>query len=118
MHCHSWQARVERGQKHHGAAPRSRRVGNQVYALAESVGAITNFALTSWTQPVVFQLINPLLGRDCTIETLGNPVVLNPSISISSGQEYVDPNPTEQPPAGSPLPSCTTCSTVSAPANQ
>jgi hypothetical protein len=73
------------------------KFGNRVYALAESVGPITNFELTSWTQPVVFQLINPLLGRDCTIGTLGDPVVLNPSISISSGQEYVDPDPTEHP---------------------
>ena len=73
------------------------KYGNQVYALAESVGAITNFALTSWTQPVVFQLINPLLGRDCSIGTLGNPVVLNPSVSITSGQEYVDPDPTKHP---------------------
>jgi len=92
------------------------KYGNQVYALAESVGAITNFALTSWTQPVVFQLINPLLGRDCSIGTLGNPVVLNPvlgpdctigtfgdpvllhpSLSISSAQEEVDPNPTAHP---------------------
>jgi hypothetical protein len=73
------------------------KFGNQVYALAESVGAITNFQLTSWTQPVVFQLINPLLGPDCSIGTLGDPVVLNPTISISSGQEYVDPDPAKHP---------------------
>jgi hypothetical protein len=73
------------------------KFGNQVYALAESDGAITNFTLTSWTQPVVFQLINPLLGRDCSIGTLGDPVVLHPSISITSGQEYVDPDPAKHP---------------------
>ena len=73
------------------------KFGNEVYALAESVGAITNFTLTTWTQPVVFQLINPLLGRDCTIGTLGDPVVLHPSISITSGQEYVDPDPAKHP---------------------
>jgi hypothetical protein len=70
---------------------------NDVYALAESAGAITNFALTSWTQPLVFRLINPLLGDDCTIGTLGNPVVLNPSLSISSGGVEPDPNPIEHP---------------------
>jgi hypothetical protein len=78
-------------------AKRLGKFGNQVYALAEAVGAITNFQLTSWTQPVVFQLINPLLGRDCSIGTLGDPVVLNPSISITSGQEYTDPDPAKHP---------------------
>jgi hypothetical protein len=73
------------------------KYGNQVYALAESDGAITNFTLTSWTQPVVFQLINPLLGRDCSIGTLGDPVVLHPSISISSGKEEIDPDPAKHP---------------------
>jgi hypothetical protein len=69
----------------------------KVYALAESAGAITNFALVSWTQPVVFRLINPLLGNDCTIGTVGNPVVLNPSLSISSGGVETDPNPAKHP---------------------
>jgi hypothetical protein len=71
--------------------------GNHVYALAESDGAITNFSLTSWTQPVIFQLLNPLLGRNCTIGTVGDPVVLHPSVSITSGQEFVDPDPTAHP---------------------
>jgi hypothetical protein len=78
-------------------AKRLGKYGNHVYALAESDGAITNFALTSWTQPVVFQLLNPLLGRDCTIGTFGDPVVLHPSVSITSGQEYVDPDPAKHP---------------------
>ncbi len=77
--------------------PHFGKYGNEVYALAESDGAITNFQLISWTQPVVFQLINPLLGRDCSIGTLGDPVVLQPSLSISSLQEEVDPNPAEHP---------------------
>jgi hypothetical protein len=68
-----------------------------VYALAQSAGAITNFNLLSWTQPVMFKLINPLLGNDCSIGTIGNPVVLNPSLSISSGQLETDPNPTKHP---------------------
>ena len=70
---------------------------NQVYALAESDGAITNFALLSWTQPVMFKLINPLLGNNCTIGTVGNPIVLNPSLSISGGQIVTDPNPAAHP---------------------
>jgi hypothetical protein len=73
------------------------KYGNEVYALAEADGAITNFELTSWTQPVVFQLINPLLGRDCTIGTLGDPVVLHPSITISRAKEEVDPDPAKHP---------------------
>jgi len=68
-----------------------------VYALAQEAGPITNFALTSWTQPVVFKLINPLLGNDCSIGTVGNPVVLNPSLSISSGGVEPDPNPAKHP---------------------
>jgi hypothetical protein len=78
-------------------AQRLGKFGEDVYALAESDGAITNFDLLSWTQPVVFQLINPLLGRDCTIGTLGDPVMLQPSLSISSAQVENDPNPTEHP---------------------
>jgi len=68
-----------------------------VYALAESAGAITNFNLLSWTQPLMFKLINPLLGNDCSIGTMGNPVVLNPSLSISSLTIENDPNPTKHP---------------------
>ena len=56
-----------------------------VYALAQSAGAITNFALTTWTQPLKFQLINPLLGNTCYIGQNGLPTVLNPSFSINTG---------------------------------
>jgi hypothetical protein len=68
-----------------------------VYALAEEAGPITNFDLLSWTQPVMFKLINPLLGKNCAIGTLGDPVVLNPSLSISTGQLEYDPNPVKFP---------------------
>jgi len=71
-----------------------------VYALAESAGAITNFQLDSWTQPVIFRLINPLLGNDCTIGTSGNPVVLNPELSITTLIGETDPNPTKHPDTG------------------
>lgn len=64
-----------------------------VYALAQSDGAITNFNLLSWTQPVKFQLINPLLSKNCYIGTLGNPVVLNPQLIPSTGQVVTDPHP-------------------------
>jgi hypothetical protein len=73
------------------------KFGEDVYALAESDGAITNFDLLSWTQPVVFQLINPVLGPQCTIGTLGDPVLLHPALSISSAKIENDPNPTEHP---------------------
>lgn len=75
-------------------------VYNKVYALAESDGAITNFNLFSWTQPVMFRLINPLLGKDCTIGTFGHPVMLNPQLSVAPGgglTETVDPNPVKHP---------------------
>ena len=68
-----------------------------VYALAQSDGAITNFSLLSWTQPVKFKLINPLLGNNCYIGTLGNPVMLAPQLTINSGQIVTDPNPAKHP---------------------
>jgi hypothetical protein len=64
-----------------------------VYALAEEAGPITNFNLLSWTQPVMFKLINPLLGNNCTIGTIGDPVVLNPTLSLGSGSQETDPHP-------------------------
>jgi hypothetical protein len=73
---------------------------NQVYALAESDGAITNFNLLSWTQPVLFRLINPLLGSNCAIGTLGNPIVLNPQLSVGPGGQLTitnDPDPAKHP---------------------
>ncbi len=68
-----------------------------VYALAVEAGPITNFHLLNWTQPVMFKLINPLLGSHCTIGTIGDPVVLNPSLSINTGQVENDPNPAKHP---------------------
>jgi hypothetical protein len=70
---------------------------NQVFALAQSAGNITNFALVSWTQPVKFQLINPLLGNNCYVGTDGDPVVLNPSLSITSAKVKNDPDPAAHP---------------------
>jgi hypothetical protein len=73
---------------------------NQVYALAESDGAITNFNLLSWTQPVMFKLINPLLGNTCSIGTFGHPIVLKPQLSVGPGgglTETPDPNPAKHP---------------------
>jgi hypothetical protein len=68
-----------------------------VYALAQEAGAITNFDLLNWTQPVIFKLINPLLGNNCSIGTISNPVVLNPALSIGSGGVETDPNPAKHP---------------------
>jgi hypothetical protein len=65
-------------------------------ALAESAGPITNFDLTTWTQPIMIRLINPLLGPDCTIGSLDNPIVLNPSVTGPLNVEY-PPNTTRFP---------------------
>jgi hypothetical protein len=67
-----------------------------VYAQAQSAGQITNFDLITWTQPLKFQLINPLLGRDCYIGSDNNPVVVNPTLGGSLVFEN-DPNPTAHP---------------------
>ncbi len=68
-----------------------------VYALAQEAGPITNFDLLNWTQPVIFKLINPLLGNYCSIGTIGNPVVLNPSLTLGTGGVETDPNPAKHP---------------------
>ena len=73
---------------------------NQVYALAQSAGNITNFNLFTWTQPTKFQLINPLLGRNCYIGTDGDPIVLNPTLNITSLKSKNDPNPAAHPDTG------------------
>jgi hypothetical protein len=72
-----------------------------VYALAQSAGQLTNFALFSWTQRVKFQLINPLLGNNCYIGSDNNPVVLNPQLSAPNGATITyDPNPVKHPNTG------------------
>lgn len=74
---------------------------NQVFALAQEAGAsISNFQLVSWTQPLKFHLINPLLGSNCYIGSDEQPVVVNPSISVGPGGGLVveqDPAPTVHP---------------------
>lgn len=75
-------------------------VYNQVFALAQEAGALTNFRLFTWTQPVKFQLINPLLGNNCHIGTDSNPIVLNPQLSLGPGGTItfaLDPAPTVHP---------------------
>jgi hypothetical protein len=63
-----------------------------VKALVQSAGPITNFDLTTWTQPVMVKLINPLLGNYCYMGSLDNPIVLNPSVTGTLGI-VPDPNP-------------------------
>jgi hypothetical protein len=70
---------------------------NTIYALAQSAGAITNFQLTSWTQPIKFRLINPLLGKYCYVGLDGAPAVLNPQLTINSGTIINDPDPAAHP---------------------
>jgi hypothetical protein len=75
-------------------------VYNQVSALAQEAGPITNFALLSWTQPVKFKLVNPLLGNNCYIGSDETPIVLNPSLSVGPGGGLFienDPAPTIHP---------------------
>ena len=56
-----------------------------VYALAQSAGQITNFGLLTWTQRIKFKLINPLLGSNCYIGSDNNPVVVNPQLTVAPG---------------------------------
>jgi hypothetical protein len=73
---------------------------NQVYALAQEAGPVTNFNLLSWTQAVKFKLINPLLGNNCYVGSNDNPVLVNPSLSIGPGGglfQETDPVPTVHP---------------------
>lgn len=68
----------------------------KVYALAQTAGPITNFDLTTWTQPLKFLLINPLLGASCSIGSNSNPVMINPSLSGHLVEEF-DPHPKAHP---------------------
>jgi hypothetical protein len=73
---------------------------NRVYALAQEAGQITNFNIFTWTQPLKFKLINPLLGNNCYIGSDETPVVVNPSLSVAPGGSLFityDPNPTVHP---------------------
>jgi hypothetical protein len=70
-----------------------------VYAKAQSAGQITNFDLTTWTQPLKFKLINPLLGSSCYIGSDDNPVVVNPNVTGTLVEEN-DPNPKRFPDVG------------------
>jgi hypothetical protein len=68
-----------------------------VYALAEEALPVTNFAVFSWTQPIMIRLINPLLGSDCSIGSPDNPITVNPQLSGGSLEELLDPNPKAHP---------------------
>ncbi|HUC27855.1 MAG TPA: hypothetical protein VMA73_34595 [Streptosporangiaceae bacterium] len=68
----------------------------KMFASAESAGPITNFQLLTWTQPVEFHLVNPLLGSNCYIGSSDNPVVLNPTLNGSAVIE-TDPHPRYHP---------------------
>jgi hypothetical protein len=73
---------------------------NQVSALAQGAGQLTNFALFTWTQRVKFKLVNPLLGNNCYIGSDNNPIVLNPQVSLGPGGQFLieeDPEPTVHP---------------------
>ena len=73
---------------------------NDVFALAQNAGQLTNFGLTTWTQRIKFKLINPLLGNSCYIGNNNQPVVVNPNISLGPNgmlNELPDPNPKAHP---------------------
>ena len=66
-------------------------------ALIRPAGPITNFTLTSFTQPVKIQLINPMLGGNCYIGSDSNPIVLNPTITSGNLAFVADPDPARFP---------------------
>jgi hypothetical protein len=66
-------------------------------ALVESAGPITDFALTTFTQPVKIKLINPLLGGSCYIGSDSNPIVLHPTIVSGNLAFQFDPDPVRFP---------------------
>jgi len=89
--CPSTNATVENICQEAAATP----ADNQVFALAQSTGPITAFNLFTWAQPVKFELINPLLGKNCSIGTNDSPIVLHPQLSLLPGGSFsvvLDPN--------------------------
>ncbi len=80
----------------------AKRLGGKylrVFAMAQSAGPITNFELTTWTQPLKFKLMNPLLGSYCYIGSNDNPVAVNPVLSGNLTVK-LDPNPKLHPKTG------------------
>ena len=74
---------------------------NQVYALAQNVGQVTNFDVNTWTQRIDVKLINPLLGNYCTIGNADQPIVVNPYINVGPGlNTEQDPDPAKHPDTG------------------
>jgi len=69
----------------------------RVWASAQSAGPITGFAISTWFQPVMFRLINPLLGSSCYIGSADNPVVLNPVLTATGLVTDKDPHPRYHP---------------------
>src|SRR5262249_18512666 len=67
-----------------------------LYASAESAGPIINFQINTWTQPIKFHLINPLLGPSCFVGSDDNPVLVNPTLTGTLVEEN-DPNPQNHP---------------------
>jgi len=68
-----------------------------VYALAQEALPVSNFIVTTWTQPIKIRLVNPLLGSNCYIGGNDNPIVLNPAIGGGTLSEETDPNPKKHP---------------------
>ena len=66
-------------------------------ALVRPAGPISNFGLTTFTQPVKIQLINPLLGGNCYIGSDDDPIVLNPTIISGNLTFFPDPDPVRFP---------------------
>ena len=74
---------------------------NQVYALAQNVGQVTNFDVNTWTQRIDVKLINPLLGNYCAIGNANQPIVVNPYINVGPGlNTEQDPDPAKHPDTG------------------
>lgn len=67
-----------------------------LYASAESAGQLTNFQVVTWTEPIKFHLMNPLLGPNCYVGSDDNPILVNPSLDGNLSQE-VDPDPAAHP---------------------
>jgi hypothetical protein len=65
----------------------------KVFAAAQSAGPIMNFNVLDWEQPVMFHLINPLLGVSCYIGSADNPVVLNPTLNLTNATGTPEPDP-------------------------
>jgi hypothetical protein len=70
--------------------------GLKLYGVTELAGAPTNFSFGGFTIPIKVHLINPVLGNNCYVGSVSNPITLNLTVGTTN------PPPPNEPISGVP----------------